>query len=184
MGTTRPQTQNNEDPDQFQRDRLSLSIASAVPLQLQSPSYHPMTPTSMSSPTYSYPLYGHSRSTSGSTSNNQRAASPALSTVSALTSVSSSASGLGAPAFTPYPRPSAHMLPSISNSKAKQKKQRLDNNARKDICLYQIQHPNARQEDIASVFKVERSTISKILKHKNKWLNMPDNLGTRVAKHR
>lgn len=69
-------------------------------------------------------------------------------------------------------------------SKPKQKKQRLDNNARKNICIYHEDHPNARQEDIAIVFKVERSTISKILKHKNKWLSTPENQGDRVAKHR
>ncbi|RDB17905.1 hypothetical protein Hypma_000880 [Hypsizygus marmoreus] len=184
IATSRLQTPNNEESSPFQRDRLSLNIASAVPLQLQSPSYHPMTPTSMTSPSYSYHMYGHSRSTSGSTSNHQRVPSPALSTVSALTSVSSSASGPGTHAFSPYPRPTSHVLPTIDGAKPKQKKQRLDNTARKNICLYQSQNPSARQEDIASVFKVERSTISKILKHKNKWLNMPDNLGARIAKHR
>ncbi|GLB38452.1 putative centromere binding protein b [Lyophyllum shimeji] len=180
---TRLHASSNEESAQLQRDRLSLNIAGTVPLQLQSTSYHPMTPTSMSSPSYSYQVYGHSRSTSGSNSNHQRAPSPALSCVSALTSVSS-ASGPASHAFSPYPRPSVNSLPTIGVPKPKQKKQRLDNAARKSICLYHDAHPNARQEDIAVVYKVERSTISKILKHKTKWLNTPDNQGDRVAKHR
>ncbi|KAF5382521.1 hypothetical protein D9615_002955 [Tricholomella constricta] len=183
QGTTRLHTPNNEDSAQFQRDRLSLNTASSLPVPLQSPNYHPMTPTSMTSPSYPYHVYGHSRTSSGSTSNNHRAPSPALSCVSALTSVSS-ASAPASHAFSPYPRPTSNSLPNIAGSKPKQKKQRLDNNARKNICIYHSDHPNARQEDIAVVFKVERSTISKILKHKHKWLNTPDNQGDRVAKHR
>lgn len=150
-------------------ERPSLNIAGDGNLPLQSPNYHPMTPTSMSSPSYPYPG-PHSKSAP------PRDPSPALSTVSALTSVSSASAHL-----RPYPRPSTHVVPI---PRAKQKKQRLDNHARKDICLYQDQHPNARQEDIATIFKVERSTISKILKHKTKWLSMPDNLANRAAKHR
>jgi CENP-B N-terminal DNA-binding domain len=66
----------------------------------------------------------------------------------------------------------------------KHKKQRLFNVDRKEICLYHKENPNARQEDIAIKYGVERSTISKILKHKQKWMNVPEDEELKVAKHR
>jgi transcriptional regulator with XRE-family HTH domain len=69
-------------------------------------------------------------------------------------------------------------------SRAKQKKHRLYNVDRKQICLYHKENPNARQEDIARLYGVERSTISKILKNKTKWLNVPEDENLRIAKHR
>jgi hypothetical protein len=66
----------------------------------------------------------------------------------------------------------------------KQRKQRLFNVDRKAICIYHMQYPNARQEDIAQRYGVERSTISKILKHKTRWMNVPEAENLRVAKHR
>jgi hypothetical protein len=54
------------------------------------------------------------------------------------------------------------------------KQRRLKDSERKDICRYFIEHPKERQEDIAARFSVERSTISKILKNKDRWLNMDD----------
>jgi len=54
------------------------------------------------------------------------------------------------------------------------KQRRLKNSERKDICRYFIEHPKERQEDIAARFSVERSTISKILKNKDRWLSMDD----------
>ena len=187
IGTTsRPQTPNSEDPDQFrsQRDRLSLSVASAVPMSLQSPTYHPMTPTSLSSPFSSYQPYEQPRSTSVANANNQRSVSPALSNVSALTSVSS-VSGPIPQVSQVYPAFVGQKLPgNPSPGKSKQRKQRLCNVDRKAICLFHQDLPSARQEDIAAKFGVERSTISKILKNKNKWLNMPTNETERVSKHR
>lgn len=55
---------------------------------------------------------------------------------------------------------------------------------RKAICVFHQENPNARQEDIAARYGVERSTISKILKHKTKWMNVPEDDDMRVAKHR
>ena len=66
----------------------------------------------------------------------------------------------------------------------KHKKQRLFNVDRKEICLYHKENPTARQEDIAIKYGVERSTISKILKHKQKWMNVPTEEEFKVAKHR
>ncbi|KAG6831007.1 hypothetical protein H0H87_006580 [Tephrocybe sp. NHM501043] len=120
--------------------------------------YDPMTPSSTPSP---YPPPPPA------------AASPAPSCGSSIASArppptSSSAS---APPITLAPKP-------------KQRKQRLDNSDRKRICLFHQSNPSARQEDIAAQFGVERSTISKILKQKAKWLNSSDTQTDRVAKHR
>lgn len=41
-----------------------------------------------------------------------------------------------------------------------------------------------RQEDIAAKFGVERSTISKILKNKAKWLKVPDDETFHSARYR
>ena len=50
--------------------------------------------------------------------------------------------------------------------------------------MYSQKHPNARQEDIAAAYGVERSTVSKILKHKTKWLAISEGEDNQVAKHR
>ncbi len=68
--------------------------------------------------------------------------------------------------------------------KPKQRKQRLFNLDRRAICEFHRENPSVRQEDIAAKYGVERSTISKILKHKTKWLNVPANEDMRIAKHR
>jgi DNA-binding MarR family transcriptional regulator len=66
----------------------------------------------------------------------------------------------------------------------KPRKQRLFNHQRKEICLYHQENPGIRQEDIANKWGVERSTVSKILKQKSKWLNVPDGEEPHTAKHR
>ncbi|KAG9102298.1 hypothetical protein FRC06_002143 [Ceratobasidium sp. 370] len=64
-------------------------------------------------------------------------------------------------------------------------KQRLDDARRKEICTYARDRPKARQEDIAMKYGVERSTISKILKNKDKWLTMDTHTRKPMpAKHR
>ncbi|KIK56014.1 hypothetical protein GYMLUDRAFT_127822, partial [Collybiopsis luxurians FD-317 M1] len=74
--------------------------------------------------------------------------------------------------------------------KPKAHKQCLYDIDRKAICEYYLAHPKEKQEVIARRFSVERSTISKILKHKKKWLNiMPSgtngvDLARKGAKHR
>ncbi|KAJ7095958.1 Tc5 transposase DNA-binding domain-containing protein [Mycena belliarum] len=170
---SRPQTPPNHDYQQ--RETLSLNV-SATPIVQPSPSYHPLTPSSSASPYSTYGFYSTTHSRSASLSNtNPRSASPALSTASALTSVSSSASGQNS-----FAVPSTAEL----EARVKQKKQRLFNVDRKDICLYHKENPGARQEDIARIYGVERSTISKILKNKTKWLNVPADENLRIAKHR
>lgn len=77
----------------------------------------------------------------------------------------------------------SHYGPKPLSSRAPHRKQKLANSDRKAICLYARQHPSARQEDIAARYNVERSTISKILKNKERWLGCPDD-DAKVARKR
>ncbi|KDN51871.1 hypothetical protein RSAG8_00422, partial [Rhizoctonia solani AG-8 WAC10335] len=63
----------------------------------------------------------------------------------------------------------------VSPIRRRANKQRLDDARRKEICSYARDRPKARQEDIAIKYGVERSTISKSLKHKDKWLSLDTN---------
>ena len=107
-----------------------------------------------------------------------RPQSPALSTTSGVTNSShtfdnsTSVEQNNIPASRPIVR-------------EKHKKHRLRDVDRKSICVYHITNPNARQEDIGAFFGVERSTISKILKEKDRWLNISEeDECDQSAKHR
>jgi IS30 family transposase len=76
------------------------------------------------------------------------------------------------------------MSPALPRFGDKQKKTRLTNADRRKICVYSGDHPTARQEDIAAMWNVERSTISKILKAKAKWLATPIEDDAKTARHR
>jgi hypothetical protein len=138
-----------------------------------SPTY-PSTPISASTDFSRYSFRQHSRSASGATSgpSGARSASPALSVRSALTSVSSTSF--------------AHerMSPSYSVVHDKQKKTRLTNAQRREICVWYQGNPTARQEDMAAMWQVERSTISKILKAKAKWLASPLEDENKSSRHK
>ncbi|KAL5512805.1 hypothetical protein ACEPAG_3071 [Sanghuangporus baumii] len=155
---------------------------------------HPDTPASVTSSTFShygfaqYTNNGHSRSTSSST--HPRSTSPAASVMSAATSFSSgsktktgrsrppassgSAGYISAASFAPVPSDTTTIKP----------KRRLQNRQRKEICQYFMENPNSRQEDIAARWGVERSTVSKILKNKHRWLAVSESDDTVQAKHR
>ncbi|KAF8635997.1 hypothetical protein AX15_000159 [Amanita polypyramis BW_CC] len=160
---------------QAQRDRLSLNITDSALVTNHSPGYKPMTPTSLASPYSPYPYYQNHARSEASTQHvvEPRQGSPSNS----ITSSSVSVSGVpyeGGPIrtqHTPAPR-------------VKHKKQRLCNQQRRDICLYAEAHPNARQEDMASLWQVERSTVSKILKNRDKWLRLSQDEHNYIAKHR
>jgi hypothetical protein len=141
-----------------------------------SPPY-PSTPLSATSATYSpFGFFRHSRSGSNVTSN-PRSASPALSVVSALTSLSSTSA-----AHPSASTSDGRLSPTILRHKPR--KGRLSNGDRRDICLYASRTPAARQEDIANLFHVERSTISKILKARDKWLASPREDDSKFARHK
>ncbi|EJD39974.1 CenpB-DNA-bind-domain-containing protein [Auricularia subglabra TFB-10046 SS5] len=78
----------------------------------------------------------------------------------------------------------AEPLPPASGRVGRTRKTRLYNIDRKAICCYAKSHPEARQEDIAARYGVERSTISKILKQKQKWMNVPEGEELKIIKHR
>ncbi|KAF8908925.1 hypothetical protein CPB84DRAFT_1766370 [Gymnopilus junonius] len=96
----------------------------------------------------------------------------------------------GSAGHSPAPSSASHSSrPPLSGpvrTRLKQPKQRLRDSDRRNICLYHLDHPNARQEDIGAAFNVERSTISKILKSKDKWLkiNPDDDANETSSKHR
>ncbi|KAG9011683.1 hypothetical protein FRB94_007916 [Tulasnella sp. JGI-2019a] len=72
-----------------------------------------------------------------------------------------------------------------SGRNAQKTKTKLTDMDRKFICVYAQNHPKARQEDIATKFNVERSTVSKILKSKEKWMKVDFfSSEARTVKHR
>lgn len=97
--------------------------------------------------------------------------------------MSSSASAPNSHSLATYSHPSTERESPVARQ-PKHGKKRLDNYDRKSICQFHQENPNARQEDIAIKYGVERSTISKILKHKVRWLNVSEHEEMRVAKHR
>jgi Tc5 transposase DNA-binding domain len=110
-----------------------------------------------------------------------RAHSPAHSVASAITSLTEGTSIRSDFDRPPFKYPAGDALQKLIG---KPRKQRLFNHQRKEICLYHQQNPGIRQEDIANKWGVERSTVSKILKQKSKWLNVPDGEEPHTAKHR
>jgi len=110
----------------------------------RSPSYKPMTPTSLPSPYSPYPYYtSHPRSDAGA----QPVTEPRQGSPS--NSITSSVSIAGAPFEGGPIRTSTSIQHQTPTPRVKHKKQRLCNAQRKDICLYAEQNPNARQEDMA-----------------------------------
>ncbi|KIK52533.1 hypothetical protein GYMLUDRAFT_64166 [Collybiopsis luxurians FD-317 M1] len=78
----------------------------------------------------------------------------------------------------PPPLHSSSNLP-CAYPKPKQCKQCLYDIDCKAICKYYLAHPDEKQEVIARRYSLEWNTISKILKHKQKWLNIkPSAYGT------
>jgi hypothetical protein len=71
-----------------------------------------------------------------------------------------------------------------SDPKGKNKKQRLTPQDRKTICIYAEKHPQLKQDDVAKAFLVERSTVSKILKHKESWMHIKEDSDYRPIRER
>lgn len=69
-------------------------------------------------------------------------------------------------------RPALSRRDSSSPKKTK-RPGKLTNAERKKICLHREAFPETRQDTIGDKFGVERSTISKILKNKERWLALP-----------
>ncbi|KAJ2984947.1 hypothetical protein NUW54_g10318 [Trametes sanguinea] len=171
---SRPQTPSGPGaPDQF----MHLSEQSRLAFNTPPGAYSRYPPFSYAQP--------QSRSTSGSAT--LRDIEPALGFLplcsvasSALTSVSSSASAPNSQVHPPF-----QTADSPQNvRKEANKKKRLYNTDRREICVFAQEHPGVKQEDIAAHFGVERSTVSKILKHKARWLSVAVDEEVLVAKMR
>lgn len=120
-----------------------------------------------------YHTTSHSRTDSSS---DHRSASPALSMISNDTSSGSRSSVV-----------QSNLVENIrlaTPARTKHRKQRLYTVDRRAICQMAIDHPLYRQEDIAQHFNIERSTVSKILKDKDRWLSTPAEPQIRVSKYR
>lgn len=120
-----------------------------------------------------YHVHSHSRRDSSS---DQRSASPALSMVSNGTSSGSRSSVVQATLV--------ENIRLAAPIRTKHRKQRLYTVDRRAICLMAKENPHLRQEDIAQQFNVERSTVSKILKEKDRWLATPEDPAVRISKYR
>ncbi|TKY90635.1 hypothetical protein EX895_000633 [Sporisorium graminicola] len=72
-----------------------------------------------------------------------------------------------------------------SSLRMTKQKKKLRNIDRKMICDYSNANPAIKQDAIANEFGIERSTVSKILKQKEKWLAIePGSEAAKIAKHR
>lgn len=64
------------------------------------------------------------------------------------------------------------MTPSVALSKTNRPmrtRARISSLDKQKICLYRKSHPSIKQSELAAVFHVGRSTISKLLKHQDIW---------------
>jgi hypothetical protein len=140
-------------------------------------------PTPGVSPVHAGFLPSRPNSSSNSASNSASSPRSAPSATSDRTSVSTSPSVSGSQLFPPLSMPPTGSF-SPPSERPKHRKQRLFNVDRKRICELHLENPDLRQEDIASRYNVERSTISKILKNKIKWLNVPASESLGITTHR
>ena len=109
---------------------------------------------------------GDSSFSSADNSMDSRQASQSCSTSEAddlmsITSVDTTTSSGGTPSGA-----------SVNAANNKRVKTKIDDLDRKRICEYAAAHPRQKQGDIAAVFDIERSTVSKILKQREKWLTV------------
>jgi hypothetical protein len=67
----------------------------------------------------------------------------------------------------------------------RRRKARISNSDRRAICLYSSTHAGVTQEWMARQYKVERSTISKIIREKARWLgDGPESWSESTSRHR
>ena len=129
------------------------------------------------SPYYRVPTASTS-GVSSLTNSDQRSNSPASSSGSSEAATSGRSQ-------RPVPTQLPHtMSVGIPTPRQKHQKQRLYTVDRRNICVFAKDNPTLRQEDIAQRFNVERSTVSKILKEKSRWLSAPEEPRVFIAKYR
>ncbi|KZT64936.1 hypothetical protein DAEQUDRAFT_570032 [Daedalea quercina L-15889] len=172
----------------YNRRTHSLAFADQQGSRPPSPLRHPPPPpyASVSSDLdaalgvapYAYAYY-HARAGSSSVSSNPRSASPANSVISMASSRTSYSSSFSASGSQLH-----HQQSPDGVRQAKHRKQKLWSTDRKQICVCHRDNPGMKQEEIAARFGVERSTVSKILKEKDRWLNVRDDEKLQVSKWR
>ncbi|EEH39376.1 hypothetical protein PAAG_08645 [Paracoccidioides lutzii Pb01] len=93
--------------------------------------------------------------------------------------------------FPPVPLPPMPMssLPSLHpihtapiSSSAPTPRRTLTDNDRRRMCLYHEENPHVKQTDIGAMFGVERSTVSKVLRQKEKYLYPDDGSRSPIKK--
>lgn len=65
---------------------------------------------------------------------------------------------------------------------ASQPRKTLTDDDRRRMCQYHIDNPAMKQTEIGALFGVERSTVSKVLSRKDKWLNPEDRSSSPIKK--
>jgi len=73
-------------------------------------------------------------------------------------------------------------LPAIQTTS--QPRKTLTDDDRRRMCQYALDHPNAKQTDIGAEFGVERSTVSKVLRHKEKYLSTEDRSSSPIKRNK
>ncbi|KAL0931731.1 centromere binding protein b [Colletotrichum truncatum] len=73
--------------------------------------------------------------------------------------------------MAPVVAPAPSRATRLANGPQPQQRRVLTDDDRKKMCQYAAEHPNVKQTDIGAMFGVERSTVSKVLRNKEKYLN-------------
>ncbi|KAH7631753.1 hypothetical protein B0T09DRAFT_356266 [Sordaria sp. MPI-SDFR-AT-0083] len=73
-------------------------------------------------------------------------------------------------------------LPAIQTTS--QPRKTLTDEDRRRMCQYAQDHPTAKQTDIGAQFGVERSTVSKVLRHRDKYLNLEDRSNSPIKRNK
>ncbi|TDZ23609.1 Tigger transposable element-derived protein 6 [Colletotrichum orbiculare MAFF 240422] len=73
--------------------------------------------------------------------------------------------------MAPVVAPAPSRTTRLTNGPQPQQRRVLTDDDRKKMCLYAAENPNVKQTDIGAMFGVERSTVSKVLRNKEKYLN-------------
>lgn len=118
-----------------------------------------------------------SRMGSSSAASSVYGGEPSSSTGPPATPYRNSAPGSSGSLNSRASRPTHARRLSASPVKGSRNAKKLTDQDRKAICVFRELHPTTKQDDIGLRFGVERSTVSKILKLKDKWLNIPDSNG-------
>ena len=73
-------------------------------------------------------------------------------------------------------------LPRLTTQHNGTSRRTLTDQDRRRMCQYHEDHPTVKQTEIGAMFGVERSTVSKVLRHKDKYLNREDGTQSPVKK--